>query len=87
MKDRDRAVPVCDRLKDELGYTSALPWSIFAASPRRPGASLLACCIGALNQRDGVGGRERFPGATKSSVNKPALFAELPDARQFLNTL
>jgi len=49
MKGQDRAVLVWDRLKDELGYTSALPWSIFAASPRRAGASLLACCIGALN--------------------------------------
>jgi hypothetical protein len=87
MKDSDRVVLLYDRLKDELGYTSALPWSIFAASPRRAGASLLACGIGALNQRDGVGGRERFPGATKSSLNRPAVFAELPDARQFLNAL
>ena len=71
MKDSDRVVLLYDRLKDELGSTSVLPGIIFTASPRRPGASLLACCIGALSQRDGVGGRERFPGATKSSVNRP----------------
>lgn len=29
MKDRDRALLFCDRLKDELGYKSALPWSIY----------------------------------------------------------
>jgi len=87
MKDSDRVVLLYDRLKDELGYTSVLPGIIFTASPRRPGASLLSCSIGALNQRDVVEGRGRSPGATKSSVNRPAVFAELPDARQFLNAL